>query len=224
MSRYLLVSLILFLGSCNFQYDKKNGELENFDLSQGWFVALNNSVIGPKCLSCHAGNVAGAPRLDTYEGVLKYVVKFHPELSPLYRSITVGIPNRMPKDRPGLSATEISVFEQWIAMGAPEVRGQTGGTTTTTLVPPVLPTYDDVYSAVLAQKCGDCHDIVESNNALRIREFYKPGDPEHSKMYLMVLGNTMPRKRHPEDPNEPDPKLSDEEKQMIYFWIKGETP
>ena len=81
------------------------------------FTELNQTIFGPKCLSCHSGlNPKGSYGMDTYALVLTGVVPNDADNSDLYLRVQ---DNSMPKGSDGpLSTDEKNAIKDWINAGA----------------------------------------------------------------------------------------------------------
>ena len=79
-------------------------------------------VLASRCASCHSGKSAAAGmRVDSAEGMRSVIVSGDPERSGLIHAIRRDGAVKMPPSEP-LPAEDVSHFEEWIKMGAPDPR------------------------------------------------------------------------------------------------------
>ena len=92
-------------------------------------------VLTRRCVSCHgAVKPRGGLRLDTAAAALKggtsgpAVIPGHGDLSPLVTAVRgEGATERMPLNRPPLSASEIKLLQDWIEQGVKAIAGEQPG-------------------------------------------------------------------------------------------------
>lgn len=80
------------------------------------FSELNQTIFGPKCISCHSGsNPRGDYGMDSYQAIMSAVVKGNANKSSLY---LIVLDNSMPRGGSPLSSEEKTKIREWINAGA----------------------------------------------------------------------------------------------------------
>jgi hypothetical protein len=221
MRFWVLTALLLFaLLGCNFRIDKTVALQSG--AGQLGFAFIQQSVLGPRCLSCHAG--PASPRgvdLSTYSTVMagQLVVPNQPNQSPLYDSMATG---RMPKGLGRLPEGELNLVRDWIAAGAPEIAANPIEPVVPEPVAPE-PTWAWLSNEILQKRCTGCHNGAHPKTELDLRSYetlmdfmnlgmpaVEPGDPSSSTLYLNLKEALMP-------PN--GPATSKAELEAIKEWI-----
>lgn len=208
------LSLVLFVG-CTRVSDTGAPAV-----SDPTFLDVQNSLLMPKCMSCHAG--ADSPKgadLSSYSAIMnaKLVVAGKPEQSALYLSVTEG---NMPKGSVRLRAAEINLLYRWIKNGALEFQA----TPEAPPPPPPQPNYAWIQQYVFNSRCITCHNGTHPKSKLDLRNYesfihyegeflfaVEPGDPDLSLLYRVLNEGTMPPP--------PGDKVSREVVTAIQQWI-----
>ena len=177
MKRIFAIILLSTLSACMQTGEDEYKNFEITDLSQ---IAINfdflkEKVLAPKCLSCHAWAA-------TETQTLKYVKKGQPELSPLFIAVDNG---SMP-----LGGTINDSQKEMIKL---YIAGLSAAAPTPTPSPTPMPdkvTYAMLKSSLLDDKCIGCHDLMSTEEGLM--DFFTPGSPNTSPLYLRTADGTMP--------------------------------
>jgi hypothetical protein len=93
--------LVIFLTTCTYKINDPN-------------VCYTDTVLPiltSHCGGCHSDML-------TYDGTLRYVVKYHPLRSQLYKYIKGTTPKMPPDSHDKLTAAQIYCIKAWISMGA----------------------------------------------------------------------------------------------------------
>ena len=196
-------------------------------------------LLKERCTLCHSGPAAPrALRLDTLDGIKAgsergaVVTAGDPDNSELIRRLKGSSVPRMPMTGPPfLAATEISLFENWIAAGMPEgaeVVGAASEPIPTDETPMAVVTFDKV-AAILATRCAKCHTdnglmgdppegyrltsydaVISASDRVRI----VPGNTAASELLRRIRGQAQPRM-----PFDGPPYLAESEIALIEQWI-----
>ncbi|NBT57813.1 hypothetical protein EBT16_03415 [bacterium] len=112
-----ILSLILFLKGCGFNYPKSsfspsesNGSSDKTPAISS-FSLLRTRIFIPKCSECHQSDIADYDFLIQNE----LVVPGSPSSSILYEKVRTG---EMPQNGPPLSSEEVTAIYLWIQNGA----------------------------------------------------------------------------------------------------------
>lgn len=206
-----IVAVAVLLSGCNYRR-----ELLTVDPGAGaTFAAVQQAVVGPRCLACHGG--PSSPQgvdLSSYETILggRWVVPGDRARSPFYDSIAKG---RMPKGQGALSPALVELVGKWIDAGAPK-----DGTVVPE--PPLTATYASIAKRIFVPRCVPCHDGKQHELDLRTYETLmnydegpllavEPGDPDASSLWMNISEGIMPPS---------GPKLSAEELNAVKRWIQ----
>ncbi len=135
------------------------------------YESLRQNIFASQCLGCHDGSgIFSFYDFSTHESIISY--------KKLFDILTDGSDSRfvkalvtgaMPKNRPPLSAEQIEVIRQWVALGLPKTATDVG----TTLPglpsnPPPVPRpvscdqidFETVNKKIFEAKCTRCHDFT----------------------------------------------------------------
>jgi Protein of unknown function (DUF1553)/Protein of unknown function (DUF1549)/Planctomycete cytochrome C len=131
------------------------------------YLSQVKPVLTRHCVSCHGLiKPRGGLRLDTAAAALKggkggpAVIPGNSELSPLVAAVRgEGTTERMPLNRPPLSASEISLLQNWIDQGAKAIAAERPGSAPNpshwAFFPPVSPAVPDVLNRRWARNAID---------------------------------------------------------------------
>lgn len=222
---YVLVSVSIFLSSCNSRIEK--GGTEPLTDQEG-FTTIERTMIKPKCVSCHLGT--GAPMgvdLSSYAAIIntKSVVPFQPEQSKFFATIQAGT---MPKGTSRLSDSDIQRVYNWIKKGALE-----SPSVEPTPEPIPKPTLASIQKDFVDRKCVSCHQEATHNNrhvkltnlteviegtgpSGHVRKIIKPGCPKESFFHSIMREKKMPPA--------PAEKPTEEVLKIIAEWITNLKP
>ena len=230
-----LVAGVVILGSlsgCNFDRNKLGGAGHPV-AGQSWYPWIQQAIIGPKCVSCHAsGNPSGGIDLSSYQKIMdsRSVIPFKPEQSLFYTSIHPSCtgPKCMPKGAPPLTTEEVGRVYEWIKKGAGEQKDPPAPTPTPPPPPPPKPEpkFSWIAKHIFAPKCVECHQGRMPKGETDLTTYAKlmdssgvrlkpvaPGDPLDSGIYDQIVSAKMPPP--------PAAKLSTEEINAVRDWIKA---
>lgn len=138
---FFFLSLLGFwLASCGNYLERKGmDELprEGLSLEQIDFAQVQTEIFQPRCVSCHQ-------QYSSYSGVIR-------ELDAIVTSVQL---DRMPKTGGPLSRIQKQVLASWVAMGAPEISGDSAD------LDPVLlePIWSSVFENIITPHCLVCHN------------------------------------------------------------------
>lgn len=221
MKGLLVVIVLGLLSSCSFREDKLKSP--DATLLRPWFTNLRETLFRPKCSECHAGPGSRGGDLMEYQSLLRFIEKGKPENSPLYLSLT-GAGGDMPLGRAPLSQKEVKMIYDWIAAQAP-----VDGEETPPPPPPPPepePTWKYIRENIIPGKCFNCHKGPGSDAGVNLDNYEDfandktilvKGDPDNSLLYDVVRTDFMPYK-------DSRPKLTVEEKKLIFDWILKGAP
>ncbi len=197
-------------------------------------------ILTARCILCHTGD--GAPaglQLDSFDAIIKggqkgpVVIAGDTANSELIRRIKGISQPRMPLTGPPfLTASEITLFEGWVAAGMQQ--GETKPAEASVKATPSRPapgatiTYADV-APIFATRCAKCHTdnglmgpapegyrltSYEATLATFDRVRVVPGNPGASELVRRIRGQARPRM-----PFDGPPFLTDDEIRLIEDWI-----
>lgn len=233
---YLMLSgfgiALALLAGCNYNIEKNKGEgaLNVVPGEVPSFNAVLQSVLKPKCASCHSsagGNPAGV-NLETYESVVP--------LRNAVRGVIDGNPILMPPRRAApLTDAEKRLLITWLDAGAPRdgVAGRpqqpsTPGGSAPAPVPPTPgqpplqpppaapPRFAEVYAQVIGPRCATCHGTAGGNRAGINLETYQNVIAELSLIDEVVATDFMPPRRAG--------PLTRDQKDLLARWIAAGAP
>ena len=213
-----LMLCLLSLISCSYRSEKE-GEGQNLKSGGGRFAVISETILKPKCASCHSGTNA-SDRIDvsTYEAIISsnIIVPGKSGESKLYTSVLTG---RMPRGRDKLSSAEVKLIEEWIDAGAGETDPQVAPPS-----PTPKPTYEWISKNIIESRCVLCHNTLKPRGKVDLSSYEAliastgkekrpivPGQAEKSTFFLELLEQKMP----------PDiKKLTNEETAALRLWIE----
>lgn len=178
-------------------------------------------IIKENCLGCHgANNPRGGLRLDTFAGWESGGSSRVPLSRVLLPRLTANPPLRMPKGEEALPANDIQLIARWMREGAKfdgsnkaAPIGEKKEEETDGDAPPMIakPTGSETVSFMndvapfMVNICGQCHMGDNPRGGFNITTFegvmkggesgqvINPGDPEASRLWLMVSNREQPR-------------------------------
>lgn len=217
----ILFWAIALLSSCG-DYLENKKTTPDFKLSTDQYSNLNfttikESVLVPRCISCHQ-------QYDSYQGVIR-------ELSAIQSAVNS---NRMPKSNGPLSIEQKAILESWIEQGAPNELGTSFDPNSPEVVEP---NWKSISENIIFPKCLVCHNtngqakflILSSRQEIfdNRKKLYSGGSkfidldfPE--KSYLIEV---LRDEEQPMPPTETNiPRLNPNEIKTIEEWIRLGLP
>lgn len=209
----LIACLCVWLSACTFAKHKKGDGDQAATVictSQIDFLVIQQTILGPKCLSCH-GAGAGNLNLDTYAAVQANFAKIQSFVQS----------GAMPPGKP-LSAGEKSLLTSWESAGLPQQATAVGGCDESgsdvvpVPVPVLAPNFESISKLILQPRCVACHgdgdrlDFSTYSKLVSQTELFKAKPGEDSDFVEAVASGFMPPK---------NPKLTEVEVSIIRQWV-----
>ena len=182
------------------------------------FVDHVGPILRQHCVSCHNKDKSEADFvLDSYEALMDsgYVEAGDLDGSYVWTLIDHQDDPKMPPKQDKLPQEKLDAIKKWILDGAIEQRTE----------PKV--TYAEHVQPIFRQRCFACHNQNQARSDLALDTYVRamqggaggnvlePGDPDGSRLYLLVT-----HQEEPKMPKEQD-KLPEAELALIRKWIEG---
>lgn len=184
------------------------------------------------CYECHGDKKADRKfhvldRVSLLDANRRNVVPGDATHSRLIQRIVDGTmpPEEDNNWRPRVSAPELAILKDWIEGGAPEFPPEDPQDP----IPPVVPRSElaDEVRAIFQRHCHECHSVAEAGGGIRIlnhnlllsRGVVRPGDPDESEVYYLLIGD-----RTPVMPPLTHPRMLRYEVEAVKRWIAVGAP
>ncbi len=152
MTKVLLFILFILSAGCNYNHikgaERRGQNISEEKLIAPDFMTVQMTVLGPKCLNCHANSSGnkGDTNLENYKNVRTLLNKVE------YR--TLELKDMPPKDK--LSERELQILRNWLDSGAPEHQVADGEKPDPDLEKGAT-NWDKVRVKIFEKKCSACH-------------------------------------------------------------------
>lgn len=157
---FLLVSCVPNLNRSSLDFNVKKTLTPIIpELRTVTFEDLKTNVLTPHCISCHEG-------MKEPEGLNRYMVEGHPDLSSLYHEVAQG---KMPKGKPALDQALVEMIKTYISAQLPQESV----------------TFNELRSKVLKPaQCMTCHK--DWKKEIDWEPTFTRGEPAHSALFTKV--------------------------------------
>lgn len=213
MKTLLGIFTLILLTSCGNSVEFKESPIPEFrgtfPVTALTFENINNQILKPNCIQCHAGYSDYETVFSERENILDAVLK-----------------GRMPKNAPALDDDLKALLNAWVKEGAPA-----GGGNTAPVPTKLVATWESLSKKVIFPKCVQCHNPNGQASFLDLSTRQKFFDQRHDLLnnfedvensYLIEVIT---------DPDEPMPpeysnieRLNEEEVKTLIEWIKKGLP
>lgn len=202
----LLAWACLILTACN--YNKVNDDGAKTDklgaasLESVDYAFVLESVIAPKCLTCHAGVTGnqGGTNLESLKSIRSLMSRI------VYRSLER-------KDMPpgGLGERETKILTAWIDQGAPESIVGPRDTTADSTIEQGPNDWTKIRDRIFAPKCLDCHSGKDPQGALDLSTLQNTRLKAAAIFDRVIIQGNMPLA--------PYPALAPRERRVLLKWF-----
>lgn len=208
------------LAGCGAHHDPRPGGGKEVQVLDPELDRAARAILDGSCVGCHGAAGAGFGGFATADDTKAMIaagalVVGSPDQSPLFRRIA---DRTMPPGAP-LSAADVAVVRQWIAVGL----GAPPPAATPTPAPDGVvikdPALHQSALALFERHCAGCHGVASPGyggfrsvldvDAMAGKGLLAPGDPASSTLYARSTDGTMP----------PGTGLTPEQQQLIHDWI-----
>lgn len=208
MKKLLVILIPLLFVSCAKNLGTIEGK-EFFEISFGegkiTYSVLKEQLLVGKCQRCHGW-------VNDESEILARVTAGDPENSDLYLSVKNGF---MPQGGPELSSKEKELVARYITDLAVDDSDDLKPEPNPTPIPEPTPAtgFALIKEKFFDAKCVKCHKGMATEEG--IQKYVVAGKPEESSLFQSVEDDWMPKR---------GPKLTDEEKSMLYDYIRELAP